>query len=51
MDKLKLETGTIRINGIKYKASDMTEEEIKKLIQQKSEEILIGMNYERKSAG
>lgn len=51
MSELKLVTGTIRINGIRNKASDMPEEEVKRLIRQKTDELLISMNYERKAAG
>lgn len=50
MTELKLVTGNIRINGVQHKASDMPEEEVKRLIRQKADEILLGMNYERKTA-
>ena len=50
MSELKLVTGNIRINGVHYKASDMTEEEIKRLVSQRQDEILLAMNYERKAA-
>ena len=51
MSEIKLVTGNIRINGIYHKASDMPEEEIKNLIRQKTDELLLNMNYERKAAG
>lgn len=51
MPKIKLVTGNIRINGIHHKASDMSEEEVKRLIRQKTDELLLNMNYERKAAG
>ncbi len=51
MSELKLVTRNIRINGIQHKASDMSEEEIKNLIRQKVDELLLNMNYERKAAG
>lgn len=51
MTELKLVTGNIRINGIHHKASDMPEEEVKNLIRQKTDELLLNMNYERKAAG
>ena len=51
MSELKLVTRNIRINGIKHKASDMSEEEIKCLLIQRQDIILLNMNYERKAAG
>ena len=51
MSELKLVTRNIRINGIQHKASDMSEEEIKCLLIQRQDEILLSMNYERKAAG
>ena len=51
MSEIKLVTGNIRINGIHHKASDMSEEEVKRLIRQKTDELLLSMNYERKAAG
>ena len=51
MPEIKQVTGNIRINGIHYKASDMPEEEVKNLIRQKADELLLSMNYERKAAG
>ena len=51
MTEIKLVTRNIRINGIHHKASDMPEEEINNLIRQKTYELLINMNYERKAAG
>ncbi len=51
MSELKLVTRNIRINGIQHKASDMSEEEIKCLLIQRQDEILLNMNYERKVAG
>ena len=50
MSELKLVTRNIRINGIQHKASDMSEEEIKCLLIQRQDEILLNMNYERKVA-
>ncbi len=47
MSELKLVTRNIRIN----KASDMSEEEIKCLLIQRQDELLLSMNYERKAAG
>ena len=40
MSELKLVTRNIRINGIQYKASDMSEEEIKCLLIQRQDELL-----------
>lgn len=51
MSELKLVTRNIRINGIQHKASDMSEEEIKCLLIQRQDKILLNMNYERKTAG
>ena len=51
MSELKLVTRNIRINGIQHKASDMSEEEIKFLLIQRQDELLLSMNYERKAAG
>ena len=51
MPELKLVTRNIRINGIQHKASDMSEEEIKCLLIQRQDELLLNMNYERKVAG
>ena len=51
MSELKLVTRNIRINGIQHKASDMSEEEIKCLLIQRQDIILLNMNYERKAAG
>ena len=51
MSELKLVTRNIRINGIQHKASDMSEEEIKCLLIQRQDKILLNMNYERKVAG
>jgi hypothetical protein len=51
MSELKLVTRNIRINGIQHKASDMSEEEIKCLLIQRQDELLLNMNYERKAAG
>lgn len=51
MSELKLVTRNIRINGIQHKASDMPEEEVKRLLRQKTDELLLNMNYERKAAG
>ena len=51
MSELKLVTRNIRINGIQHKASDMSEEEIKCLLIQRQDELLMRMNYERKAAG
>lgn len=51
MSELKLVTRNIRINGIQHKASDMSEEEIKRLLIQRQDIILLNMNYERKAAG
>ena len=51
MSELKLVTRNIRINGIQHKASDMSEEEIKCLLIQSQDELLLSMNYERKAAG
>ena len=51
MSELKLVTRNIRINGIHHKASDMSEEEIKCLLIQRQDIILLNMNYERKAAG
>ncbi|MFR6169858.1 MAG: hypothetical protein ACLUKE_17515 [Blautia wexlerae] len=48
MSELKLVTRNIRINGIQHKASDMSEEEIKCLLIQRQDELLLSMNYERK---
>ena len=50
MSELKLVTRNIRINGIQHKASDMSEE-IKCLLIQRQDIILLNMNYERKAAG
>ena len=50
MSELKLVTRNIRINGIQHKASDMSEEEIKCLLIQRQDIILLNMNYERISA-
>ena len=50
MPELKLVTRNIRINGIQHKASDMSEEEIKCLLIQRQDELLLNMNYERKAA-
>ena len=50
MSELKLVTRNIRINGIQHKASDMSEEEIKCLLIQRQDIILLNMNYERKAA-
>ena len=50
MSELKLVTSNIRINGIQHKASDMSEEEIKCLLIQRQDIILLNMNYERKAA-
>ncbi len=47
MSELKLVTRNIRINGIQHKASDMSEEEIKCLLIQRQDIILLNMNYER----
>lgn len=49
MSELKLVTRNIRINGIQHKASDMSEEEIKCLLIQRQDIILLNMNYEKKS--
>ena len=46
MSELKLVTRNIRINGIQHKASDMSEEEIKCLLIQRQDIILLNMNYE-----
>lgn len=51
MSELKLVTRNIRINGIQHKVSDMSEEEIKCLLIQRQDIILLNMNYERKAAG
>ena len=51
MSELKLVTRNIRINGIQHKASDMSEEEIKCLLIQRQDELLLSMNCERKAAG
>lgn len=51
MREIKLVTGNIRINGIHHKASDMPGEEVKRLIRQKADELLLNMNCERKAAG
>ena len=51
MSELKLVTRNIRINGIQHKASDMSEEEIKCLLIQRQDELLLSMNHERKAAG
>ena len=51
MSELKLVTRNIRINGIQHKASDMSEEEIKCLLIQRQDIILLNMHYERKVAG
>ena len=51
MSELKLVTRNIRINGIQHKASDMSEEEIKCLLIQRQDIILLNMNYERTDAG
>ena len=51
MSELKLVTRNIRINGIQHKASDMSEEEIKCLLIQRQDELLLNMNDERKAAG
>ena len=51
MSELKMVTRNIRINGIQHKASDMSEEEIKCLLIQRQDIILLNMNYERKAAG
>ena len=51
MSELKLVTRNIRINGIQHKASDMSEEEIKCLLIQRHDIILLNMNYEIKAAG
>lgn len=51
MSEIKLVTGNIRINGIHHKASEMSEEEVKRLLSQRQDEILLDMNYERKTAG
>ena len=51
MSELKLVTRNIRINGIQHKASDMSEEEIKCLLIQRQDIILLNMKYERKAAG
>lgn len=48
MSELKLVTRNIRINGIQHKASDMSEEEIKCLLIQRQDIILLNMNYEEK---
>lgn len=48
MSELKLVTRNIRINGIQHKASDMSEEEIKCLLIQRQDIILLNMNYEKK---
>ena len=45
MSELKLVTRNIRINGIQHKASDMSEEEIKCLLIQRQDELLLNMNY------
>lgn len=47
MSELKLVTRNIRINGIQHKASDMSEEEIKCLLIQRQDIILLNMNYEK----
>ena len=51
MSEVKLVTRNIRINGIQHKASDMSEEEIKCLLIQRQDIILLNMKYERKAAG
>ena len=51
MSELKLVTRNIRINVIQHKASDMTEQQIKCLLIQRQDKILLNMNYERKAAG
>ena len=51
MSELKLVTRNIRINGIKHKASDMSEEEIKFLLFQIQYIIVLNMIYEIKAAG
>ena len=51
MSELKLVTRNIRINGIQHKASDLSEEEIKCLLIQRQDIILMNMNYERNAAG
>ena len=51
MSELKLITTNICINGIQHQASDMSEEEIKCLLIQRQDIILLNMNYERKAAG
>ena len=51
MSELKLVTRNIRINGIQHKASDMSEEEIKCLLIQRQDIILLNINYERNAAG
>ena len=48
MSELKLVTRNIRINGIQHKASDMSEEEIKCLLIQRQDIILLNMNYDRR---
>lgn len=50
MKKIEFVT-RVRINGVYYTDKDIPEEEIRKLVQKKIEDVLIGMNYERKSAG
>ena len=51
MSELKLVTRNIRINGIQHKDSDMSDEEIKGLLIQRQDDLLLNMNYERKAAG
>ena len=51
MSELKLVTRNIRINGIQHKASNMSEGEIKCLLIQRQDELLLRMKYERKAAG
>ena len=47
MSELKLVTRNIRINGIQHKASDMSEEEIKCLLIQRQDIILLNMKSRR----
>ena len=49
MSELKLVTRNIRINGIQHKASDMSEEEIKCLLIQRQDIILLKYELRKKS--
>lgn len=49
MGKIEFVT-RVRINGVYYTEADVPKEEMKKMIQEKVDDILLSMNYERKAA-